>query len=95
MGTRPAYALLDLNQDVHDQAAAAANGVTTWKAAPDEVNARNPEFIMATRHWHAGADASPDALLRLWESVGFSIAPEAWLQIECTAEPVEIGLDTT
>ena len=84
-----------MNQDVHDQAAAAANGVTTWKASPNEVNARNPEIIMATRHWQAGADAPPDALLRLWESLGFSIAPGAWVQVERTVEAAGIGLDTT
>ena len=95
VGTRPAYALLEKDQDVHDQAAAAANGVTTWKATPDEVNARNPEIILATRHWEAGADASPDALLRLWESLGFSIAPRAWVQVECTVEAAGIGLGTT
>ena len=95
MGTRPAYALLEMNQDVHDQAAAAANGVTTWKAGTDEVNPRNPENIRATRHWQARADAPPDALLRLWESLGFSIAPGAWVQVERTVEAAGIGLDTT
>ena len=95
VGTRPAYALLEMNPDVHDQAAAAANGVTTWKAGTDEVNARNPESIVATRHWEAGADAPPDALLRLWESLGFSIVQRAWALVERTAEIAGIGLDTT
>ena len=78
VATRPAHALLEMNQDTFDEAAAVANGVSTWKASTDQLNARNAETIIATRHWKAPANAPEDTLLKLWESLGFEITPQAW-----------------
>ena len=72
IGTRPLRALLEMNQDVYDEAAAVANGFRTWLAAVDEVHARS-ERIVQTRHWVAPVSKPVDALPRLFEELEFRI----------------------
>ena len=77
IGTRSSRALLEMNQDVHDEAAAVANGFKTWRAAADEVHARS-ERIVQTRHWVAPVSKPVDALLRLFEQLEFRILWTRW-----------------
>jgi hypothetical protein len=84
VGYRSGRALLEMDQDVYDQAAAAAHGVATWRATAAEVEARDPEAIVQTRHWKAPANAPADTLPSLWQSLGFSIS---WTKWEATFDP--------
>ncbi len=78
MGTRPSYALLEMRQDAHDVAAAAANNVNTWKATPEELANRAAETIERTRHWAVLSAAPTETLFQLWESVGFDLSKKRW-----------------
>ena len=83
IGTRSSRALLEMNQDVHDEAAAVANGFKTWRAAADEVHARS-ERIVQTRHWVAPVSKPVDALLRLFEELEFRIS---WTRFKAHFDP--------
>ena len=78
VGHRPAEALLEYDQDPYDEAAAAANGVRTWRASEAEVNAQSPEAILRTRHWLAPPTSPNDILYNLFEEVGFNMSRKAW-----------------
>ena len=77
VGRRSAHALLDDGQDIHDDLAATANGVTTWRATQAEMAARNPEGILQTRHFRASPEQPRDHLITLFDSIGFDIFPGA------------------
>ena len=78
VGTRPPWALMEMNQDAYDEAAAVANGVRTWRASQEEVNSRSPEAIMHTRHWLALPTGPPDLLVTLWRELGFKVSQRVW-----------------
>ena len=78
VGSRPGHVIESGGQDIHDQAAAAAVGVSTWMADDQEVNGRAPEEIMRSRHWQAPAGSHRYTLFQLFHSVGFQMLPEKW-----------------
>ena len=77
VGARPGRALTEMRQDVYDQAVAAKEGVKTWTAGSQEINARSPETVIYTRHWLVPPDKPPDTLVDVWEEVGFTIVAGA------------------
>ena len=66
------------NQDMYDESEAVSRGVITWKATPAEVDGRNPEDIVQTRHWQAADEHPPESLFKLWEDLGFNMIQQAW-----------------
>ena len=92
IGHRSARALLEMNQDTHDEAAAVANGVWTWRASEAEVNARTPEVIMRTRHWAGPPHKPAKILFNLFELIGFTVSEKKWL-LHFGAPPIPVGGD--
>lgn len=77
IGSRSSVALLEMNQDAHDEAAAAVNGIRSWRATENEVHGRSDRIIQ-TRHWQAPASKPVDVLPRLFEELQFRISWDRW-----------------
>lgn len=88
IGSRSSVALLEMNQDAHDQAAAVVNGIKSWRATEDEVHGRSDRIIQ-TRHWQAPASKPVDVLPRLFEELEFRISWHRWDALFNNGDAVE------